>query len=111
MSLLERLNAPGPKRILILDGGGVRGAITLGYLHQLESILAKQSKNPDKFTLSDYFDLVGGTSTGSILASCIALGMKMSDLKVEYFKVIDKIFGKKYSPWNVIPGKGAQKLV
>ena len=35
MSLLDRLNAPGPKRILALDGGGVRGAITLGYLQRL----------------------------------------------------------------------------
>jgi patatin-like phospholipase/acyl hydrolase len=110
MSLLERLNAPGPKRILALDGGGVRGAITLGYLQRLEKILSAQSKNPDDFRLSDYFDLVGGTSTGSILASCIALGMKMSDLKVDYFKVINKIFGKKYSQWNVAPGF-AQKII
>ncbi len=110
MSLLERLNAPGPKRLLALDGGGVRGAITLGYLQKLESILAKQSGKPD-FRLSDYFDLVGGTSTGSILASCIALGMKVEDIKVNYFNVINKIFGKKYSQWNVIPSKGAQKIV
>jgi patatin-like phospholipase/acyl hydrolase len=109
MSLLERLNAPGPKRILTLDGGGVRGAITLGYLQRLETILAAQSSKPDSFVLSDYFDLIGGTSTGSILAACIALGMKMSQLKVDYFSVIDKIFGKKYANWNVMPGKAAQK--
>jgi len=110
MSLIERLNAPGPKRILTLDGGGVRGAITLGYLKRLETILMKQSGDPD-FRLSDYFDLVGGTSTGSILASCIAIGMKVDDIKVNYFNVINKIFGKKYSQWNVIPSKGAQKIV
>ena len=110
MSLLDRLNAPGPKRILALDGGGVRGAITLGYLQRLEHILAAQSSNPDTFVLSDYFDLVGGTSTGSILASCIALGMKMDQLKVDYFNVIDKIFGKKYANWNMVPGKAAQKM-
>lgn len=110
MPLLERLNTPGPKRLLALDGGGVRGAITLGYLKRLENLLAKQSGKPD-FVLSDYFDLVGGTSTGSILASCIALGMKVDDIQVNYFNVINKIFGKKYSQWNVIPGKGAQKIV
>ena len=110
MSLLDRLNAPGPKRLLALDGGGVRGAITLGYLKRLETILIKQHNNPD-FRLSDYFDLVGGTSTGSILASCIALGMKVDDIKVNYFDVIYKIFGKKYSQWNVVPSKGAQKIV
>ena len=110
MSLLERLNAPGPKRLLALDGGGVRGAITLGYLKRLETILCKQHNNPD-FRLSDYFDLVGGTSTGSILASCIAIGMKVDDIKINYFDVIYKIFGKKYSQWNVMPSKGAQKIV
>ncbi|MCD6010503.1 MAG: patatin [Flavipsychrobacter sp.] len=110
MSLIDRLTAPGPKRILTLDGGGVRGAITLGYLKRLETILAEQNNKPD-FVLSDYFDLIGGTSTGSILASCISLGMKVDDIKVNYFNVINKIFGKKYSQWNVIPHKAAQKIV
>jgi uncharacterized protein len=110
MALLERLKSPGPKRILALDGGGVRGAITLGYLQRLESILAKQTGKPD-FRLSDYFDLIAGTSTGSILASCIALGMKVDEISKNYFEVINKIFGKKYSQWNVIPHKGAQKIV
>ena len=110
MSLLDRLNAPGPKRLLTLDGGGVRGAITLGYLKRLETILARQNNKPD-LVLADYFDLIGGTSTGSILASCIAIGMKVDDIKVKYFDVIYKIFGKKYSQWNIIPSKGAQKIV
>ena len=36
MNLQERLSAPGPKRILALDGGGIRGALTLGYLERIE---------------------------------------------------------------------------
>jgi uncharacterized protein len=110
MSLLNRLNAPGPKRILALDGGGVRGAVTLGYLKRLESILREQSNNP-RLTLSDYFDLIGGTSTGSILASCIAIGMEVDEIEKRFFEVINKIFGKKYSQWNVLPSGGAQKIV
>ena len=110
MSLLERFNSPTPKRILALDGGGVRGAITLGYLKRLETILEKQYNNPD-LRLSDHFDLIGGTSTGSILASCIALGMRVDDIKTNFFNVIQSIFGKKYSQWNVMPSKGAQKIV
>jgi hypothetical protein len=30
MKLIDRLTAPGPKRMLALDGGGIRGALTLG---------------------------------------------------------------------------------
>ena len=110
MSLLERLNSPGPKRILTLDGGGVRGAVTLGYLKRLETLLAEQNNKTD-FRLSDYFDLIGGTSTGSILASCIAIGMKVDDIKIKFFDVIYKIFGKKYSQWNrMLPGADAKKI-
>ena len=46
MDLLERLCAPGPKRILSLDGGGIRGALTLGYLERIEGILQKRHGNP-----------------------------------------------------------------
>jgi hypothetical protein len=37
MSLLGRLVAPGPKRILALDGSGVRGAVTFGFLARTEA--------------------------------------------------------------------------
>ena len=66
MSLLQRLRAPGPKRILALDGGGIRGALTLGYLKRIEAILRTRHNRPD-LRLCDYFDLVGGTSTGAIM--------------------------------------------
>src|SRR5687767_7008853 len=75
-SLLQRLQTDGPKRILALDGGGIRGALTLGYLQGIEDTLRKQHDNDPAFRLSDYFDLIGGTSTGSIIASCLAIGMK-----------------------------------
>ena len=35
--LLDRLQAPGPKRILALDGGGIRGAITIEFLDSMLS--------------------------------------------------------------------------
>lgn len=73
ISLVDRLSAPGPKRVLSLDGGGIRGLITLGYLQRLESVLRARSGRPD-YVLADYFDLMGGTSTGSIIAACLALG-------------------------------------
>ena len=94
--LLERFDRPGPKRILALDGGGVRGILTLGFLERLEALLRKRHNN-DSLLLCDYFDLIGGTSTGSIIATGLAMGMSASELKSYYFEMADNIFGKKKS--------------
>ena len=68
-----------PKRILSLDGGGIRGILTLEYLGVIESMLRKRSGRDD-FRLCDYFDLIGGTSTGSIIAAGLACGMSVDEL-------------------------------
>jgi uncharacterized protein len=101
MTLVQRFESPGPKKILALDGGGIRGALTLGYLQQMEDLLRVQHGNDKNFRLSDYFDLIGGTSTGSIIAACLAIGMKVGDIKEMYFELGGKIFAKKYKWWNV----------
>jgi len=101
MSLLQRLASPGPKRILSLDGGGIRGALTLGYLQQVEDILRAQNGGSPDFRLSDYFDLIGGTSTGSIIAACLATGMKVEEIKEKYFALGGKIFAKKKHWWTI----------
>ena len=36
----QHLFGPGPKRILSLDGGGVRGIISLAYLERIEALLS-----------------------------------------------------------------------
>ena len=94
MALLNRLQSDGPKRILALDGGGIRGAITIGYLEKIQTLLRERYNNPH-LVLSDYFDLIGGTSTGSIIAGGLAIGMDVSDIKALYLKLGDKIFGAK----------------
>lgn len=105
MSLQNHLFDEGPKRILALDGGGIRGALTLGYLQKIEDILRAQNDNDPDFRLCDYFDLIGGTSTGSIIASCLAIGMKVEDITNMYFDLGGKIFAKKYNWWNVFQFK------
>ena len=42
-TLAEHLSPEGHKRILSLDGGGIRGALTLGYLKKIEDILDRKS--------------------------------------------------------------------
>src|SRR5690606_13726871 len=102
MTLSEHFSSnSSPKRILALDGGGIRGALSLGYLQRIEDILRKQHGNDKNFRLCDYFDLIGGTSTGSIIASCLAIGMKVQDIKNMYMELGDKIFGKRNKWWKI----------
>jgi len=100
-SLLDRLNAPGPKKILALDGGGIRGALTLGYLKKIEDILkAKHPSKGEDFRMSDYFDLIGGTSTGAIIATLLAMGNTVDHIIKLYLELGDKIFAEKRAWWN-----------
>ena len=80
-----------PKRILSLDGGGIRGVLSLEYLAAIESMLRKRYNNQD-LLLCDYFDLIGGTSTGSIIAAGLAWGMSVADLKALYHNIGSSVF-------------------
>ena len=80
----------GPKRILALDGGGIRGILTLQFLQTLESLIKKRFG--DNTLLCDYFDLIGGTSTGSIIAAGLACGMTVGALQDLYKNIGDKVF-------------------
>lgn len=80
-----------PKRILSLDGGGVRGVLTLEYLAAIEETLRNRSGNRD-LLLCDYFDLIGGTSTGSIIAAGLATGMSVDRLKQLYRQIGANVF-------------------
>jgi patatin-like phospholipase/acyl hydrolase len=80
VTLVDRLTAPGPKRILSLDGGGVRGVLTLGFLKRIEDLLRTRHGRPD-LTLADYFDLIGGTSTGAVIAAGLALGLDVASIR------------------------------
>ena len=99
-ALLERFNSAGPKKILSLDGGGIRGALTLGYLKKLEDILKAKFPDQPNFRLCDYFDLIGGTSTGSIIAASLAIGKTVDEITKLYMDIGGKIFGEKRNWWN-----------
>lgn len=89
--LSPRLFGPGPKRILSLDGGGVRGLLSCGVLAELERRLQRRSGKPD-FRLSDYFDLIGGTSTGSIIAAALAMGRSVEEVASLYRELAPRVF-------------------
>ncbi len=83
MTLSERISAPGAKRILSLDGGGIRGMISLQILARIERVLRNATARPE-LRLSDWFDFIGGTSTGAITAACLSLGMEVRQIEEFY---------------------------
>jgi hypothetical protein len=93
----RHLFGPGPKRILSLDGGGVRGAISIGFLERLEKVVSEIEGRPT--LLGDWFDLIGGTSTGAIIASALALGYRASDIHTFYHELAGRVF--KRPLWRV----------
>jgi uncharacterized protein len=70
--LAHRYGTPGPRKLLALDGGGIRGVMTLSILKELESQIGRP--------LHEYFDYIAGTSTGAIIAAGLARGMSVDDL-------------------------------
>jgi hypothetical protein len=125
----------GMKRILSFDGGGVRGVISVAFLERIEEIFsayqrklltayltenerkgvgdakvgatvsAARKKLNDKFRLADWFDLVGGTSTGALIAGALALGINSEQIKAFYTEKAGRIF--KPPRWRV-PGVQAK---
>lgn len=92
--IVARFSDPQPKRILALDGGGTRGIVSLCFLEQIEATLRDQLKKPD-LVLSDYFDLIGGTSVGSMIATLLALGKPVAYIRERFEKWAPDIFDKK----------------
>jgi uncharacterized protein len=95
----RHLFGPGPKRILALDGGGVRGVLSLAILERIEKVLASRSPDPAAFRLADYFDLIGGTSTGSLIATGLALGLSVAEMLAHYQNLAGEVFRKQV--WNI----------
>ncbi len=77
-----------PFRILSLDGGGIRGLVSAYMLLEIEKKLKEKNLPP----IREYFDMIAGTSTGSILAAGIALGYPIEELIDLYEKQGLKIF-------------------
>ncbi|MBD2445696.1 patatin-like phospholipase family protein [Nostoc sp. FACHB-152] len=76
-------------RILSLDGGGLRGLITAIMLEKLETKLKERDRNK---SLKDYFDIIAGTSTGSLIACGISKGMSATQIKELYLNQAIVIF-------------------
>ena len=78
----------GPKRILSLSGGGVRGLVTLGALAHLEAMIRAEFDD-ESLVLSDYYDLIAGNILQTLKVTPIVPGGFMA-----YMKSIGKLGGQ-----------------
>jgi len=94
-----------PKRILALDGGGLRGILTLGILQEIENLLRTRHGNDPNFRLCHYFDLVAGTSTGAIIAATVALGWSVDQIRAKYMDLGSRVFEKSWFRQGLVRAK------
>jgi len=74
------------KRILAIDGGGIKGVIPAAFLSTIESATGKR--------VVDHFDLIAGTSTGGIIALGLGLGLSTSEVLGFYERDGPRIFAQ-----------------
>ena len=66
------------------------GILTLQFLQAIKSRI--KERFGDNTLLCDYFDLIGGTSTGSIIAAGLACGMTVEALQKLYLNIGASVF-------------------
>jgi hypothetical protein len=66
--------------------------MSIAFLKRLEQIIAEIEGKP--VLLGDWFDLIGGTSTGAIIAAALALGMKVQEITEMYLRLGQRVFQK-----------------
>ncbi|MBV9489067.1 MAG: patatin-like phospholipase family protein [Verrucomicrobia bacterium] len=91
MQELQEADHDQPRRILSLDGGGLRVFFTLEVLERVEQ-LVRRRLGRDEAVLAEYFDLIAGTSTGAILGALLAWGKSIAWIKNLYAEMAVSVF-------------------
>ena len=106
----DEASSTSSRRLLAIDGGGLLGLIPAECLIAIEMQLDQLTGTQKP--LCERFDLIGGTSTGAILAAGLALGLKASELRDFYLKYGHKIFTKSWIPlWHKYPSGPLEKYL
>jgi uncharacterized protein len=94
------------RRVLTIDGGGVRGVLPASFLATVEELLRRSPAN--------YFDLIVGTSTGGIIALGLGAGLSARQIRDFYIdrgphifrgqrhlRALRQVFVAKYNPLSL----------
>lgn len=74
------------RRVLALDGGGIKGVFAAAFLETIEDTTGKR--------IAEHFDLIAGTSTGGIIALGLGLGMSAREITQFYVNDGPRIFNQ-----------------
>lgn len=74
------------RKILAIDGGGIKGAFPAAFLATIEEATGKR--------IADHFDLIAGTSTGGIIALGLGLGLSARGILRFYQDHGQRVFGQ-----------------
>jgi patatin-like phospholipase/acyl hydrolase len=85
-------------RILSIDGGGIKGVFPAAFLAHIEGTLGGAP-------ISDFFDLIAGTSTGGIIALALGLGLRAGEVLGFYERYGPAIFPRRSPLWVLGPAK------
>ncbi|RUR14031.1 CBASS cGAMP-activated phospholipase [Legionella septentrionalis] len=88
-----------PYRVLALDGGGMRGLYTASLLKNLAN---RFKDSEDDLDIGKGFDLIIGTSTGSLLAAGLAAGISITKIIEIYKEMGMKIFRKRIPHYSLL---------
>lgn len=83
---MDNKNLPRSRRVLSIDGGGIKGVMAAAYLTHLEETFDVK--------ICEYFDLIVGTSTGGIIALALGKGIPARKILDLYEKRGPAIFNK-----------------
>jgi hypothetical protein len=100
---ITTLNPRGSAKILCLDGGGIRGLLTIQMLMCIEEAVGHHPLNL-------LFDWICGTSTGAFLALLVAKGMPARDILKIYLNTKDRVF-QGSRPYDSYPLEETLKLM
>ena len=95
------------RRILTIDGGGIRGLVSAIWLQALQQRLHAAGKG----ALHEHFDLMAGSSTGALVAAGLGIGMPASQIVSLYEHFGDEVFpGAAERLWSRVTRSFSQGL-
>ncbi|CAI7636757.1 unnamed protein product [Penicillium glandicola] len=103
--------------LLSLDGGGVRGLSSLLILKDIMTQLNSEREDSEVLKPCDVFDLIGGTSTGGLIAIMLGrLEMGVDECILAYTELMESVFSEKINSvpidWsgNIVSQYDSKKL-